>query len=78
MNIALFLLIFSLPGMSTSKGRLLSTILFPEQMVFKYNEELPIVVGLLLCYALVCFALSLLFQVSKCCCLAFRAFAIPE
>lgn len=50
--------------MSTSKGRLLSTILFPEQMVFKYDEELPIAVGMLLCYSLVCFALSLLFQVS--------------
>lgn len=49
-------------GMSTSKGRLLSMILFPEQMVFKYDEELPIVVGLLLCYAAVCFAMSLIFQ----------------
>lgn len=40
-------------------------ILFPEQMVFKYDEELPIVVGLLLCYAAVCFAVSLIFQVCK-------------
>lgn len=32
-------------------------------MVFKYDEELPIVVGLLLIYAAVCFALSIVFQV---------------
>jgi magnesium-transporting ATPase (P-type) len=50
-------------GMDTSKGKLLSTILFPEQMIFKYDEELPIVVLMLLCYAAVCFALSLVFQV---------------
>jgi predicted P-type ATPase len=49
-------------GMDTSKGKLLSTILFPEQMIFKYDEELPIVVLMLLCYAAVCFALSLVFQ----------------
>lgn len=57
--------------MSTSKGRLLSMILFPEQMVFKYDEELPIVVGLLLCYAAVCFAMSLIFQV---CTIRYRIF----
>lgn len=50
--------------MSTSKGKLLSAILFPEPMVFKYDEELPIVMLLLLSYAAVCFALSLFFQVS--------------
>lgn len=50
--------------MNTSKGKLLSAILFPEQMVFKYDEELPIVMLLLLSYAAVCFALSLFFQVS--------------
>lgn len=59
------LAIVTATGMSTSKGRLLSTILFPEQMVFKYDEELPIAVGLLLSYAVVCFGLSLLFQVSS-------------
>ncbi|KAH7415779.1 hypothetical protein KP509_14G060200 [Ceratopteris richardii] len=48
-------------GMSTSKGKLLAAILYPEQMVFKYDEELPVVVILLLIYALVCFSIALLF-----------------
>ncbi|KAH9540758.1 hypothetical protein CY35_14G023000 [Sphagnum magellanicum] len=49
-------------GMSTSKGKLLSSILYPEKMLFKYDEELPIVVMLLLAYAFVCFIISIVFQ----------------
>ncbi|KAI5068182.1 hypothetical protein GOP47_0017102 [Adiantum capillus-veneris] len=49
-------------GMATSKGKLLAAILYPEQMLFKYDEELPVVVILLLIYALVCFIISLLFM----------------
>jgi MFS-type transporter involved in bile tolerance (Atg22 family) len=49
--------------MSTSKGELLSSILYPEKMLFKYDEELPIVVLLLLAYAFVCFIISIVFQV---------------
>lgn len=48
--------------MATSKGDLLSTILYSPQMMFKYDEELPIVVTLLLCYAIVVFGISLAFQ----------------
>ncbi|MCO5602078.1 hypothetical protein L7F22_056205 [Adiantum nelumboides] len=49
-------------GMATSKGKLLESILYPEQMLFKYDEELPVVVVLLLLYSLVCFIVSLLFM----------------
>lgn len=49
-------------GMSTSKGKLLAAILYPEQMLFKYDEELPVVVILLLLYAIVCFIISLFFM----------------
>ncbi|CAM6091151.1 unnamed protein product [Calypogeia fissa] len=54
--------VVSATGMATSKGNLLSSILYPDRMVFKYDEELPIVVLALLCYACVCFMISLLFQ----------------
>lgn len=50
-------------GMATSEGKLLSCILFPEKLLFIYDEELPIVVLLLLLYALVCFAVAIYFQV---------------
>ena len=37
--------------MATSRGQLMSAILFPAPMVFKYDEELPIVIALMvLCY----------------------------
>ncbi|KAI5068179.1 hypothetical protein GOP47_0016524 [Adiantum capillus-veneris] len=49
-------------GMSTSKGNLLSAILYPEQMLFKYDEELPVVVILLLLYAFVCFIIAIIFM----------------
>ncbi|MCO5602074.1 hypothetical protein L7F22_056201 [Adiantum nelumboides] len=49
-------------GMSTSKGKLLSAILYPEQMLFKYDEELPVVVILLLLYAFVCFIIAIVFM----------------
>ncbi|BBN19120.1 hypothetical protein MPTK1_8g08050 [Marchantia polymorpha subsp. ruderalis] len=54
--------VVSATGMGTSKGALLSTILYPERMIFKYDEELPIVFLCLLCYSVVCFVISLLFQ----------------
>jgi len=53
-------------GMATSKGELLASILYPEKMLFKYDEELPIVVLLLLTYGIVCFAISIVFQVRVC------------
>lgn len=49
-------------GMDTSKGDLLSVILFPASMIFKYDEELTVVITMLLVYASVCFALSIVFQ----------------
>eukprot|EP00249_Psilotum_nudum_P025155 c29394_g1_i2 orf=541-4356(-) len=49
-------------GVATSKGELLSAILYPEKLLFKYDEELPIVVTLLLLYAIVCFTISIIFQ----------------
>lgn len=48
-------------GMSTSKGKLLAAILYPEQMLFRYDEELPVVVFLLLSYAIICFTISVIF-----------------
>ncbi|KAL3676686.1 hypothetical protein R1sor_026634 [Riccia sorocarpa] len=56
------LAIVTATGMETSKGELISSILYPEKMIFKYDEELPIVVTLLLMYGILCFALSLYFQ----------------
>lgn len=49
--------------MATFKGELLSSILYPEKMLFKYDEELPVVVLLLLTYGIVCFIISIIFQV---------------
>ena len=51
--------------MATSKGELMSSILFPQAMVFKYDEELPIVVALMLIYALVCAMICVGFQLSN-------------
>jgi magnesium-transporting ATPase (P-type) len=49
-------------GMDTSKGDLLAVILFPSTMVFKYDEEMPVVISLLMLYAIACFILSIHFQ----------------
>ncbi|KAL0038469.1 hypothetical protein WJX77_007492 [Trebouxia sp. C0004] len=39
-------------GMATSRGQVMSSIIFPAPMVFKYDEELPIVIGLMVLYAI--------------------------
>jgi hypothetical protein len=49
--------------MATSKGDLLAAILFPKTMLFKYDEELPVVVLLLVVYAAICAVLAIVFQV---------------
>ncbi|EFJ32188.1 hypothetical protein SELMODRAFT_439526 [Selaginella moellendorffii] len=49
-------------GMNTSKGQILSSILYPQKMIFKYDEELPIVAFFLVLYGIVCFAISIVFQ----------------
>lgn len=50
-------------GIQTSKGQLISHILYPQKLVFKYNEELPIVAGLLIVFALIVFPIAIWFQV---------------
>lgn len=52
-------------GMQTGKGELLSAILYPENMVFKYDEELVVVLILIFTYAGVCAILSVVIQVTK-------------
>lgn len=64
-------------GMSTSKGKLLAAILYPEQMLFKYDEELPVVVILLLLYAIVCFIISVIFMVCQSIFILWRIQAVP-
>ena len=54
-----------LAGMTTSRGRLMSTILFPAPMVFKYDEELPIVIALMVLYAIPCAVCTIAFQYSN-------------
>ena len=49
-------------GMDTTKGDLLAAILFPARMVFKYDEELAVVIIILLAYSVLCFVLAILFQ----------------
>lgn len=49
-------------GTWTSKGQLVASILFPEQLRFKYEEEMEVVVLLLLLFAIVCFVLVIHFQ----------------
>ena len=49
-------------GMDTSKGEILASILYPQQMIFKYDEELIAVSLLLLCYSFFCFGLSIYLQ----------------
>ena len=45
-------------GIGTSKGDILSAILYPTQQTFRYDEELPAVVIFLAAYAAFAFALS--------------------
>lgn len=40
----------------------MSTIIFPAPMVFKYDEELPIVIGLMVLYAIPCAVCTIAFQ----------------
>ncbi|DBA79899.1 TPA: hypothetical protein ACH3X1_008117 [Trebouxia sp. C0004] len=47
-------------GMATSRGQVMSSIIFPAPMVFKYDEELPIVIGLMVLYAIPCAAMGIL------------------
>jgi magnesium-transporting ATPase (P-type) len=54
-------------GISTSKGDLVSQILFPTTMTFRYDEELPLVVVFLLLYSAVCFILVCYF-LARCVC----------
>lgn len=49
-------------GMATSRGQLMSSIIFPAPMVFKYDEELPIVVALMVLYAIPCAVCTIAFQ----------------
>ena len=49
-------------GMDTTKGDLLAAILFPARMMFKYDEELAVVIIILLAYSVLCFVLAILFQ----------------
>jgi len=49
-------------GMATSRGQLMSSIIFPAPMVFKYDEELPIVIALMVLYAVPCAVCTIAFQ----------------
>ena len=51
--------------MQTGKGELLSEILYPQKMLFKYDEELIVVLIMLFAYAGVCAILSIIIQVVK-------------
>ena len=50
-------------GIRTFKGELISHILFPNEMVFQYDEELRVVFMLLVVYALFLFAISVWLQI---------------
>ena len=43
----------------------MSAILFPAPMVFKYDEELPIVIALMVLYAIPCAVCTIVFQYSN-------------
>lgn len=43
----------------------MSTIIFPAPMVFKYDEELPIVIALMILFAIPCAVLTIVFQYSN-------------
>eukprot|EP01062_Namystynia_karyoxenos_P046573 TRINITY_DN3495_c0_g3_i2.p1 TRINITY_DN3495_c0_g3~~TRINITY_DN3495_c0_g3_i2.p1 ORF type:complete len:1321 (+),score=488.44 TRINITY_DN3495_c0_g3_i2:105-4067(+) len=49
-------------GAATGKGDLLKLILFPAKMVFKYDEELPVVVAMLGLFSMVVVTISIIFQ----------------
>jgi len=49
-------------GINTDKGILLSMILFPKKMIFKYDEELVIVFTILLVFGLIVFPVAIYFQ----------------
>ncbi|KAL3158258.1 hypothetical protein ABBQ38_010509 [Trebouxia sp. C0009 RCD-2024] len=57
--------VVSATGMATSRGQLMSTIIFPAPMVFKYDEELPIVIALMILFAIPCAVLTIVFQYSN-------------
>lgn len=46
----------------TNKGQLISTILYPEQLRFQYEEELEVVIGFLLIYGICAFIFSAYLQ----------------
>lgn len=47
-------------GTRTSKGELVTHILYPRNMSFKYDEELAVALGMLFCYAFVAFLLVIM------------------
>jgi predicted P-type ATPase len=49
-------------GTGTSKGQLISTILYPEKFIFKYEEELEVTICFLLLFGLVALPLSFYLQ----------------
>lgn len=49
-------------GTGTSKGQLISTILYPEKFIFKYEEELEVTIFFLLLFGLVALPLSFYLQ----------------
>lgn len=49
-------------GISTSKGALVSDILYPSKVQFKYDLEMPVVWTILLLYALVVLVIAIWFQ----------------
>ncbi|KAK3240845.1 hypothetical protein CYMTET_49348 [Cymbomonas tetramitiformis] len=49
-------------GARRAAGRLLSSMLYPRKVMFKYDEELRVVFAMLLLFAIVCFALTITFQ----------------
>lgn len=49
-------------GVRTNKGQLVASILFPEKVSFRYEEELSVVICFLLLYGVVLFILSIYLQ----------------
>ena len=54
--------IVSATSTATSKGQLISSILYPETVLFRYEEELEAVICLLLLYGFVAFGMSMYLQ----------------
>ena len=46
-------------GIGTGKGELVASILHPVRLVFKYDEELPVVVAILIGYGALCFSIAI-------------------